>query len=462
MTVPASGELSLGKIRQELETSDYSTGPYTANATSLSGSETGLYAVINTASPSYPNGIDPFAMSEWYSYNHAASAASFSTPVTISFTTNIVPWTNYDRMDDTIWITAYGHQYGTTSETLDLKIVDTGDNSTIASTTLTYRPGQSGNTAQRNGFNVCTIGTGSAAFGMYTNSSNDVSGFIFKDGGSLTTSTINASNYLYSPRVYYGGYHGSDHYFVGVGNGTNNNGPTAQIVRVNTALTSITELSSSPIKPFIDIFNRWNDGVFLNTSGSTLYFLYLYDRGGAQTIVRASVIEIDTSTNTVSSLLTNTSFITSVSVGANRTNPGFGVNIADNYAIVPIYMGAGNTRLHLIKWNPGSTSLTVEDTFDLSSNFGADVNLNPIDSGSFELNQSLDKLLITAPSGSVTTLATLNFTTSSITSVTNLVEIASSAYFSTKAGVTSTSSNLAFVSFGADNKPQTWSGSGYL
>lgn len=76
MTVPASGELSLGKIRQELETSDYSAGPYTTNATSLSGSETGLYATINTASPSYPNGIAPFSMSEWYSYDHAASSAT--------------------------------------------------------------------------------------------------------------------------------------------------------------------------------------------------------------------------------------------------------------------------------------------------------------------------------------------------------------------------------------------------
>ena len=54
----------------------YNSGPYTGSSTSLSGSETGLYAVINTASPSYPNGIAPFAMSEWYSYDHAASAAS--------------------------------------------------------------------------------------------------------------------------------------------------------------------------------------------------------------------------------------------------------------------------------------------------------------------------------------------------------------------------------------------------
>lgn len=82
MTVPASGELSLGKIRQELETCDYTSGPYTTNATSLSDSETGLYATINTASPSYPNGIAPFAMSEWYSYDHGASAGS---PISVEY-----------------------------------------------------------------------------------------------------------------------------------------------------------------------------------------------------------------------------------------------------------------------------------------------------------------------------------------------------------------------------------------
>lgn len=69
MTVPSSGELSLGKIRQELETGNYSGGPYTTNQTNLSSGETGSYATINTSSPSYPDGIAPYAMSEWYSYD---------------------------------------------------------------------------------------------------------------------------------------------------------------------------------------------------------------------------------------------------------------------------------------------------------------------------------------------------------------------------------------------------------
>jgi len=74
MTVPGSGEISLGKIRQELESTDstdaYATGPYTSAATSLSASETGEYDTINTGSANRPDGVGPFAMSEWRAYNH--------------------------------------------------------------------------------------------------------------------------------------------------------------------------------------------------------------------------------------------------------------------------------------------------------------------------------------------------------------------------------------------------------
>ena len=77
MTVPSSGELSLGKIRQELESTgtgnDYDNGPYTSAETSLSSSSVGIYDTINTGSEDRPNASAPFKMSEWYGYDHHAA-----------------------------------------------------------------------------------------------------------------------------------------------------------------------------------------------------------------------------------------------------------------------------------------------------------------------------------------------------------------------------------------------------
>jgi hypothetical protein len=70
MSLPAAyAPLSMSMIITELG--------YTGSLTniSLSGSETGLYGAINTLSTSHPNGISPFAISEWYSYNNSASYA---------------------------------------------------------------------------------------------------------------------------------------------------------------------------------------------------------------------------------------------------------------------------------------------------------------------------------------------------------------------------------------------------
>jgi len=53
---------------------------------SLSGSETGLYGTINTCSVSRPDGVSPFAISEWYSYNN--SAICFLPPPTSSLSSS--------------------------------------------------------------------------------------------------------------------------------------------------------------------------------------------------------------------------------------------------------------------------------------------------------------------------------------------------------------------------------------
>jgi len=72
MAVPGSGEISLGKIRQELQAANYTSGPYTAASTSLDPAENGTYATINICSPSYPLAANPAKMSEWRNYDHDA------------------------------------------------------------------------------------------------------------------------------------------------------------------------------------------------------------------------------------------------------------------------------------------------------------------------------------------------------------------------------------------------------
>ena len=65
MTLPASGPLSLDDINVELGRSP--------NALiSLFSATTGVYAAINTCSIPFPDGTAPYAISDWYGYNHLA------------------------------------------------------------------------------------------------------------------------------------------------------------------------------------------------------------------------------------------------------------------------------------------------------------------------------------------------------------------------------------------------------
>lgn len=63
MALPSSGTISLDDIGQEL-------GLGAGNNITLESASTGGYAQINKRSPSYPNNVDPFSISEWYGYDH--------------------------------------------------------------------------------------------------------------------------------------------------------------------------------------------------------------------------------------------------------------------------------------------------------------------------------------------------------------------------------------------------------
>ena len=74
MAVPASGELSLWKIMNEVDDNDYDAGGQYSNV-SLEDLSDGTVATINTnnASSNRPDGSAPHAMSEFYSYDHDKS-----------------------------------------------------------------------------------------------------------------------------------------------------------------------------------------------------------------------------------------------------------------------------------------------------------------------------------------------------------------------------------------------------
>lgn len=93
MAVPASGQLSLGKIYKELIYDNYDASTAPGSNVSLKNMSTGVTETINTSSSSKPDGSAPHKMSEWYGYDHDASTATAPT-----VTTGICGWdsTNLD------------------------------------------------------------------------------------------------------------------------------------------------------------------------------------------------------------------------------------------------------------------------------------------------------------------------------------------------------------------------------
>lgn len=93
MAVPASGQLSLGKIYKELIYDNYDASTSISGVSaSLKNMSTGVTETLNTQSL-MPDGTAPHKMSEWYGYDHDASTATAPT-----VTTGICGWdsTNND------------------------------------------------------------------------------------------------------------------------------------------------------------------------------------------------------------------------------------------------------------------------------------------------------------------------------------------------------------------------------
>ena len=83
MTVPSSGPITMGKIYQEVDGSDYSTAADPNEITTLASLVGGVPDVLNSNSASIPNTSTPHSMSEWRGYDHdAVPAFSWGTPGT--------------------------------------------------------------------------------------------------------------------------------------------------------------------------------------------------------------------------------------------------------------------------------------------------------------------------------------------------------------------------------------------
>lgn len=72
MALQASGQIKISEVLTEGGQSA------TRANTSLSDLETGTVFTINTSSASKPNGLEPNALSEWYSYDHAGAPPAYS------------------------------------------------------------------------------------------------------------------------------------------------------------------------------------------------------------------------------------------------------------------------------------------------------------------------------------------------------------------------------------------------
>ena len=111
MTVPSSGELSLGKIRKEMgatsNANDYNNGPSTAE-TGLDEMENGGYGAVNIYANPKPNSANPAKMSEWYGYDHLTTSSDIRLKCNILFlgTSNSgIPIYEFSYINETIrWI----------------------------------------------------------------------------------------------------------------------------------------------------------------------------------------------------------------------------------------------------------------------------------------------------------------------------------------------------------------------
>ena len=76
MAVPSSGLLRMSGLFSEFNEDDYTAYNNDGEIILLSGGGSGTWGTVNTNSSSYPTSTNPDKMSEFYGYDHDASAAA--------------------------------------------------------------------------------------------------------------------------------------------------------------------------------------------------------------------------------------------------------------------------------------------------------------------------------------------------------------------------------------------------
>ena len=374
MTVPSSGELSLGKIRQELETSDYSAGPYTANATSLSGSETGLYATVNTGSPSYPDGIFPFEMSEWYDYDQNATGSSGAMPTITGYTATPASTT----ISGVVFPTnpAISYVKLTNKKYIGIAVPNAGGTSTVyahgidwssASPTVNSFTSVSTNGFVRSGRNagIAIVRlTNTKALTFYQNGTSSTRYQILKYVGGTTsvsveaTGTISGNGGYSSGRAIVFATNGNIHYIaLSSANPTTSNFDSyVKIYKVNYSTNTVTYITQGQIHQGAD--NSCDVTSFGEISTNTYGLLGTSLRNttfyGALAYATMK-FNISTETLTVSS---NLNTLQASAISPTYTSPT-GVNIATNEIILFYQINGGNNYQATINYD--GTTTTVEN-----------------------------------------------------------------------------------------------------
>lgn len=101
MSLPSSGQMSVGDIRTELSNTGTSSFSLAKAGQQYNALYNSGYVPLNQSSASKPNDSTPYAVSEWYSYNHSTNKACSGSSFGGSTTTNGLNQYKYWRLNVT-------------------------------------------------------------------------------------------------------------------------------------------------------------------------------------------------------------------------------------------------------------------------------------------------------------------------------------------------------------------------